>query len=303
MLTESENIIPVPGGKVWSQIVYDETVANKTPLIFLHGGPGSTYDKLKWGLHPLAKQLPLIFYDQLGGGNSTLPQHELENPDLWQVPRFVAELEAVIEFYNLQSFHLSGTSWGATLAMEYLLTSKNPKAKSVIFSSPMLSTLMWIEDANRLKQELPEDICAIMLKCELGGTTASAEYQKACEPFYAKHCLRKELLSKEQLRLHEKCENKFNTVAYANMWGPSEFFASGSLLGYDRYNDLAKVKIPSLFLCGEFDEATPETVNKFHKKTKHSQFHVFENCSHQAYFEDAVAYNKVVGSFIKSIEG
>jgi len=43
MLTETTNIITVPGGKVWSQILVDENVAGKPPLIVLHGGPGVTF--------------------------------------------------------------------------------------------------------------------------------------------------------------------------------------------------------------------------------------------------------------------
>lgn len=37
----------------------------------LHGGPGSAHYKMKWSIKELAQQFPIIFYDQLGGGESS----------------------------------------------------------------------------------------------------------------------------------------------------------------------------------------------------------------------------------------
>lgn len=300
MLKNSENIITVSGGKIWSEKIFKEGMEDKTPIIFLHGGPGSTHDKIKWGLKPLANNYPLIFYDQLGGGNSRLPVNQLNN-NLWQVERFVLELEELIKFYQIESFHLFGTSWGATLAMEYLLSSMSPKAKSVIFSSPMLSTSMWIKDAKYLMKLLPPEIYTTLLDGGITGKTDTKEYKAACEMYYNNYCLRIDMLTKDQVIFNDSLEEKFNLEAYMHMWGPSEFYASGSLIAYERFDDLVTIKVPTLFLCGEFDEATPKTVELFHKQVPNSKFHIFKRCSHQAYFEDPESFRKVLLSFLDSI--
>lgn len=49
----------------------------------------------------------------------------------------------------------------------------------------------------------------------------------------------------------------FNSSAYNYMWGPSEFYCTGTLLNYERREDLAKINIPVMFTCGQFDEARP----------------------------------------------
>ena len=47
------------------------------------------------------------------------------------------------------------------------------------------------------------------------------------------------------------------------MWGPTEFHATGTLLGFDVTDRLHEIDVPVLFITGEFDEARPETVMEF----------------------------------------
>ena len=150
MYSRQEVMINVPGGQVWSELIYNESTKHKPALVCLHGGPGSTHNGLKFGLAKLAKFFPIIFYDQLGGGNSSLPDAEGERADLWQVERFVSELACVIEYYQLDEFNLFGTSWGSSLALEYLFSEYLPKPQRLILGSPLISTGMWLEDANVL---------------------------------------------------------------------------------------------------------------------------------------------------------
>ena len=60
-ITAKEGFIEVDGGKIWYRI---NGGGNKTPILLLHGGPGSS----SYGLDPLkelSKDRPVIFYDQL----------------------------------------------------------------------------------------------------------------------------------------------------------------------------------------------------------------------------------------------
>jgi hypothetical protein len=80
--------IEVPGGRVWYKIIGEQHDA--TPLLCLHGGPGFTHNYLE-PLEALAGRRPVIFYDQLGCGNSDRPG----DLSLWTVDRFVEELAQV----------------------------------------------------------------------------------------------------------------------------------------------------------------------------------------------------------------
>ena len=105
----------------------------KTPIIFLHGGPGSTHNYFL-SLKSLAKDRDIYMYDQIGGGASSVTVQKL-----WKVETFVEELSILIKNWKLDSFILMGASWGTTLALEYFLAAKKSevvKIERIIFQSP-----------------------------------------------------------------------------------------------------------------------------------------------------------------------
>ena len=89
----------------------------------------------------------------------------------------------------------------------------------------------------------------------------------------------------------------FNAEAYTYMWGRNQFFPTGTLIGYDRVAHLGHVDVPVLFTCGEFDEATPDSVYGFHQKVPGSEYFMFEGCSHCPYFEDPKKYQLILSQF------
>ncbi len=60
--------------------------------------------------------IEFYYYDQLGAGNSDIPT----DISLWNIPRYVEEVEQVRKGLGLDNFYLLGHSWGGMLAMEYL---------------------------------------------------------------------------------------------------------------------------------------------------------------------------------------
>lgn len=124
ILSIKEGFIEVTGGRVWYQQHGSEK--DNTPVIVLHGGPGSSHYSLQ-GLKVLADNRPVILYDQLGCGKSDRP----EDKSLWNIDRFVEELGLIKEALSLEEFHILGHSWGTTLAAAYYL-SKLDGVKSII---------------------------------------------------------------------------------------------------------------------------------------------------------------------------
>jgi proline iminopeptidase len=79
--------------------------------LLLHGGPGGTHEYLEaCDSYLPAAGVEYYYYDQLGSGNSEHP----DDMDLWQLDRFVDELEQVRRALGLgrDNFVLYGQSWG-----------------------------------------------------------------------------------------------------------------------------------------------------------------------------------------------
>lgn len=285
-----EGFIDVTGGKIWYQI--HKGNSDKTPVIILHGGPGSSHYSLQ-GLRILAEDRPVIFYDQLGCGKSDRP----EDNALWHIDRFVEELGQIRTALGLKSVHILGHSWGTTLAAAYLLT-KPEGVESVIFSSPCLSAPLWAEDQDRNRKHLPQEIQEILEKCEQYGTTDSEEYRKATDEFNKHFVCR---LDPMPTFLKEGAKFK-NPHVYNIMWGPSEFHVTGNLKDFDCTSELKNIEVPTLYTCGRYDEATPETTEYFKSLTPNAKFHVFEKSAHMPYIEEREEYVRVVREFLTSIE-
>src|SRR4051794_14106810 len=134
-----EGRIAVEGGEVWYRIAGDDRAG--IPLLTLHGGPGYPHDYLE-PLEQLADERPVIFYDQLGCGNSDRP----EDRSLWRIDRFVRELAQVRTALRLRRMHLFGHSWGTMLAVDYVLSPA--PVTSLILASPALSIPRWMADAD-----------------------------------------------------------------------------------------------------------------------------------------------------------
>jgi proline iminopeptidase len=266
-LSPREGYVEVDRGKIWFRI-YGE--GNKTPMLVLHGGPGSS----SYGLIPLkalSNDRPVIFYDQLGCGRSS----RITDTTLMTIDHYVEELEQLRKALDLNDFCLYGQSWGPALGFDYYL--KYPKeVKALIFSSPLLSTDLWIKDADTLISTLPDSIQVIIRENEKNKTFNNDAYKNAVKLYYSKFLRRRER-SKEK---SDSAELFFGKNVYEYMWGPSEFTATGTLLHYDRVDRLKEIAVPTLLLTGEYDEARPVTVRYFQSLIPSAEFTVIKNSGH-----------------------
>ena len=105
--------VAVEGG----QVAYRVYGHGSRALLCLHGGPGCP----SWYLDSLADlasdDLRVVFYDQLGCGDSEAP----DDVSLWTLERFVGEVEQVRSALDLGRVDLFGHSFGGMLAQEWAL--------------------------------------------------------------------------------------------------------------------------------------------------------------------------------------
>ncbi|MEH2238386.1 proline iminopeptidase-family hydrolase [Nostoc sp.] len=180
-----EGFISFRGNQVWYRIVKpDQEDSGKLPLLCLHGGPGVPHDYLE----PLeALALPaagiaatgrrVIFYDQLGCGNSDRP-----TDPIYSIHLFKEELVAVRSTLDLKQIHLFGQSWGGCLALEHAVSQPTGLISLVLASTPC-SIQKFVTEAYSLMNGLPIEVQQVIRKHEADGTTQDSEYKQAMEVF------------------------------------------------------------------------------------------------------------------------
>jgi proline-specific peptidase len=263
-------------------------------LLCLHGGPGIPHDYLE-NLEDLADRRTVVFYDQLGCGNSERP----DDPSLWTLDRAIEELTAVREQLGLERIHLFGNSWGGWLSLQYVLDRK-PRLQSLILSSSPPSVSRWIADANELRHQLPEDVQRVLDHHEAKEYFACPEWFGAMAVFYKRHVCRADPWPDGVERAFGP---GFGAQVYNTMWGPSEFGpVTGNLKNWDVTDRVHEITLPTLITCGRHDEATPAHVTDMHRRMPGSELVIFEHSSHMAFIEERAAYIKTVNDFLERVE-
>ncbi|HEU5212687.1 MAG TPA: alpha/beta fold hydrolase, partial [Gaiellaceae bacterium] len=153
-MTAREGYVDFRGYRTWYRAVGDLD-AGATPLLALHGGPGSTHNYFG-PFEGLAPERPVVLYDQIGCGNSDRPT-DIE----WNVDVFRDEVVAVRDQLGLERIHLLGTSWGGMLAQEHVLSGAGGIV-SLILSSTLANNALWNEEQLKLKAELPPEVVEVL---------------------------------------------------------------------------------------------------------------------------------------------
>jgi L-proline amide hydrolase len=290
-----EGTVPFGDYDIWYRVVGDQDAPGKLPLLCLHGGPGAAHDYLEPIEAMAATGRRVIFYDQLGCGNSDHPNH----PEMWTVPLFVEEVGVIREALGLAHTHILGQSWGGMLAMEYALTQPQGLAGLIIADSPA-SMIQWVSEANRLRADLPPDVQATLLKHEAAGTYDDPAYQQAMREFYNRHVCRVVPNPDCVVRTVEKIAQW--PEVYFTMNGPSEFHVIGTLKNWDITARLGEIRAPTLVIGGRFDEATPLITETVHRGIAGSEWVIFEQSSHMPHVEEPERYTHVLDDFLTRVE-
>jgi pimeloyl-ACP methyl ester carboxylesterase len=256
-------------GRTWWRVAGER--GRRTPLLCLHGGPGSTHHYFG-PLERLADERPVVVYDQLGCGASDRPA-DVE----WSLELFLEELDAVRDALGLQRVHLLGSSWGGMLALEHTL-ARQPTVESLVLSSTLASAAEWAAEVKRLLDAIGLD-----------------DEEAAARELEARHVYRGE----ERPEIRAMRAGRGADV-YEAMWGSNEWTVSGALRGWDIRARLGEIQIPTLVLRGEHDLSTPAIAKTLLDGIPRAQEVVFADSSQMPVLEQIERYLTTVRAFINT---
>ena len=137
-------------------IFYQIKGKGKDTLVIVHGGPGMDSEYMVADFEPLAQNHTLIYYDQRGGGRSSLP----ENTDLLHIDRHVEDLESLRLYFKLDQLQLIGHSFGPMVVAKYAIAYPQHVEKIVFLGPvpPMQGDFFAQYGANLAKRLSPEQL-------------------------------------------------------------------------------------------------------------------------------------------------
>lgn len=264
-------------------------------VFLLNGGPGLPCDYLRDPMLRLLDQgYRVVTYDQLGCGASDKP----DDPTLWDIGRYAAEVETVRRAIGLGPVHLLGHSWGGWLAIEYALTYPDA-LKSLILSNTAGDLPHLAQELDRLRGALGAETMAMMRRYEAEGRFKHPEYEAAVTLLNYRHVLRLDEWPDPVTRSLDD----WNMAVYGAMQGPNEFLYIGNLKDWNRIPDMHRIAVPALVLVGLHDELTPACAMRMHQALPDSRITVFRNSSHMPFYEEPEAYFETLTGFLAGVTG
>lgn len=282
----TEGKMPFLGYETYYRIANPE--GKKTPLLLLHGGPGSTHNYFEV-FDQLAEQddRPLIMYDQIGCGESMVTGH----PELFNAQTWMDELEAIRAHLKLDELHILGQSWGGMLAIWYAIERKPQGVQSYVLSSTLSSAKLWKTEQHRRIAYMPQEMQDAIHEAEAKNDYSSEAYLKALDEFMLRHCAGAVTEDAPECLRRPKKSGK---EAYLVGWGANEFTPTGTLSGYEFTDRLHEIETPCLITNGQADLCSPFIAKTMYDHLPNASWELFAYSRHMPFVEEHEKYVAVL---------
>jgi proline iminopeptidase len=302
-LSGGSRLIPVdtPAGnfRVWVKRTGNNP---RLKVLLLHGGPGATHEYLEACDSFLpAAGIEYYYYDQLGSGFSDQPAE----PSLWEVDRFVEEVEQVRQALDLgpDNFVLYGHSWGGILGIEYALKYQH-HLRGLVISNMMSSVPAYNAYAEQaLMPAMDQSALAEIKALEAAGQIEDPRYMELLvAQHYVHHVLR--MPPQDWPDPANRGFAHINPAIYVSMQGPSELGISSdaSLAGWERTAELATITVPTLVIGAQHDTMDPAHMKMMAERLPAGQYLHCPDGSHMAMYDDQRVYFAGLIGFLTGLE-
>lgn len=253
--------------------VFTEGKNKNRSIIFLHGFP---YDHTMWKdvINKLSKNYFCVAYDIRGLGESPAGNGQ------FTMESFVDDLEDIINKLNLNKPILCGLSMGGYISFRAMERIPEKFSASIFCDTR--------SEADNNEGKLKRSAAVKRINAE-GLTPFVRDFITNCFGDYYKQ------------RSKDEFENR---IAKSSKFDPAG--VKGSLLAMLSRNDttesLSEIKIPALFICGEFDALTPPPVMKaLAEKVNGAEYVVIKNSGHMSPIEKPEEVYTAIQGFLSKL--
>jgi proline iminopeptidase len=284
----------------------------KIKLLLLHGGPLNTHEYFENFPENLKNEgIEIYYYDQLGSYYSDQPN----DASIWNIDRFVDEVEEVRKGLGLNNFYILGHSWGSSLA-ELYAAKYSKHLKGLIISNQWAyirdtaklntSRRTLAKNIDKIIRTLPEFskidpaiIDSVEQKIKISDTLLN---DKLVKLYNAK--VDSVIKRNYQYRGDIRPEPLVRNGIHINRKQRDESGMSWKIMTPDFPSAMEQIKCPVLIIGGFYDRMHqnlyPEMKNQF-IKTK-VRIYLCPNGSHFSMWDDTGNYFREVIRFLKNVE-
>ncbi|MFD1472065.1 proline iminopeptidase [Companilactobacillus mishanensis] len=291
----TEGYMPFGEYKTYYRIVGD-LKSDLTPLLLLHGGPGSTHNYFEV-FDELTEKTgrPVVMYDQLGCGKSDMP----DDDNLWTADTWVSELKQLRAYLGLDKVHLLGQSWGGMLAIIYMCDHQPAGIQSLILASTLSSSKLWAQEQHRLIKFMSKQDQEAIAEAEKTNDFTKEEYKQANSTYMHQHAIGPKT---DDLPEYLTRKKQTGTRSYQVAWGPNEYNPTGNLENYDYTDKLKSIKVATLVTSGTNDLCTPLIAKTMYDQLPNTKWKLFEHSRHMAFFDEKDEYLKTLNNWLEANE-
>ena len=282
-------MIPIDGKyKVWTQKVGE----GKIKLLVLHGGPGNTHEYFENFPQYLAKEgVEIYYYDQLNSYHSD----KTDDKSVWNIGRFVEEVEQVRQGLGLEQFYLLGHSWGGMLALEY--AAKYPQhlkgliTSDIGYKATVFNKHRFSQYAAIIGRQAAKDGKVIAGLDTMGLTSLVP---------YITPAVTKEFRSLHMMRLPQEPATFTRSQAHVIRTYAGTFMPF--MLAWDFSDRLATIKPPTLVIGAKYDFIPPADIDYMQRHIPNCQKYICPEGSHYAMWDDPQHYFPALIKFLRKTE-
>jgi proline iminopeptidase len=265
--------------------IFERRVGTGPPTVVLHGGPGAHHDYLLPGFDALAHGRELIYYDQRGGGRSSVPR---DVPVGWR--EHVLDLEELRKQWGFERLTLAGYSWGGLLALLYAVEFP-ARINRLALVSPAPA---WTEARREFESRFAARNLAPGLQAQRAALRESdlrtrdpAEYAKrqfelSVAPYFS-----------DPHRARDLTPFRVTGRTQQEVWR--------SLDGYDLRPALPRLNVPALLIQGD-EDVIPVEATRALADLLGAELHLMAGSGHVPYVEAFDEFVRLLDSFLPKLE-
>jgi pimeloyl-ACP methyl ester carboxylesterase len=246
------------------------------PILLVHGYTGNLVNWV-FQIPVLSQKYRTVSLDLRGHGLTDSPSH----PEDYSLERMAEDVFGLLQTLGISECYLCGHSMGGMVAQEFVLAHPEMvRALVLVDTTADQPTGAGLGDGGRLVQMALDQ-----------GMEAVFEEMLRVSPLFS-------TLAPANSAFIEKWREQFLlTSVEGYVYCAQAIHGRRPLL-----DELHRIQVPTLIVCGALDEAFLEASRQMHERIAGSELAIIPDCGHIPVMERPQEFNRIVASFLERVD-